>query len=188
MLVAVSCLAGTAFSQNNPPAGAASATAPATDPAKLALAHDVIKAMQADRSIDAMTGQIKQMVAQQTASYLPADATPEQKAKIAKLQNEALDLAMTAAKGLIGKMDAVYAEVYSAEELAAIKAFFTSPEGQSMLAKQPQLMQRMMPLAQQMQGELMPQLSALMQKGRQEIAPVPAPGAPPSLETPAPAK
>ncbi len=183
-LVAVSCFAGAALAQND------SAPAPAPDAAKLALAHEVIGAMQADRSLEAMTGQIKQMVAQQTASFLPAGATEEQKAMVAKLQDEALDLAMEAARGMIQKMDAVYADVYSTEELTAIKTFFTSPEGYSMMAKQPQLMQRMMPLIQQMQSELMPKVTALLQKGRQEITPIPAPASAttPPVEVPAPAQ
>jgi hypothetical protein len=121
------------------------------------------------------------MVAQQAASFVPATASEEQKAKLAKVQSDAIDLAMEAAKDMIGKMDAVYAEVYSVEELTAIKAFFSSTEGESMMAKQPQLMQRMMPLVQQMQGELMPKIGALMQKAKAEIAP---PSAPVSATTP----
>lgn len=181
LLVSLSCFAGIASAQNSPapvapPAPAAPAPAPA-DPAKLALAHEVIKAMQADRSLEAMTGQIKQMVAQQTSMFTPASATEEQKAKVAQMQSQVMDLAMESVKTMMGKMDAVYADVYSVAELEAIKAFFNSSEGKSMLAKQPQLMQRMMPLIQQMQGELMPKIGALVQNVKQELAPAPAPTA-----------
>lgn len=128
-------------------------------PAKLALARDVIAALQADKMIDGMLAQMKQMAGQSSA--IPADATPEQRAKAEKLQTDILELSMNSAKKMITQMDQLYAEVYSDAELNAMKAFFTSAEGRSMMAKQPQVMQRMMPLMQQMQQELMPQIQAL---------------------------
>jgi hypothetical protein len=162
-LLAATCLAGSALAQ---------------DTQKTQLANDVIKSMNADKMFDSMTGQIKQMVSAQTSMYLPADATPEQKAKIAKVQDQAVDLALEAAKGMVAKMGAIYAEVYSVEELTAMKAFFTSPEGKSMQAKQPQIMQKMMPLVQQMQAELMPKIGALVEQAK------PAPAAAVTATTP----
>jgi hypothetical protein len=126
---------------------------------KLTLAREVIAALQADKMIEGMLAQLKQ-IAGQTAA-IPADATPEQRAKAEKLQSEVLELSMAAAKKMIGQMDELYAEVYSEAELRAMKAFFSSDEGRSMLAKQPQVMKRMMPMMQQMQQELMPQVQAL---------------------------
>lgn len=131
------------------------------DTPKLALAREVIAALQADKMIDGMLAQMKQMAAQSTV--FPADATPEQKAKAEKLQSDIMDLSMTAAKKMITQMDQLYAEVYTEAELHAMKAFFLSSEGRSMMAKQPQVMARMMPLMQQMQQELMPQIQALTQ-------------------------
>jgi hypothetical protein len=133
-------------------------------PAKLALARDVIAALQADKMIDGMLAQMKQMALQSTA--VPADATPEQKAKAEKLQNDIMELTMNAAKKMIAQMDQAYAEVYSDADLKAMKAFFTSAEGQSMISKQPQLMQKMMPMMQKMQQELMPQIQALSQAAK----------------------
>src|SRR5512133_3571245 len=99
-LLAATCLAGSALAQ---------------DAQKTQLANDVIKSMNADKMFDAMTGQIKQMVSAQTSMYLSAEATPEQKAKIAQVQGQAVDLALDAAKGMVAKMGAIYAEVYSVE-------------------------------------------------------------------------
>lgn len=127
--------------------------------AKLTLAREVIAALQADKMIDGMLAQLKQ-IAGQTAA-IPADATPEQRAKAEKLQSDVLELSMAAAKKMISQMDQLYAEIYSEPELQAMKAFFSSEEGRSMIAKQPQLMKRMMPMMQQMQQELMPQVQAL---------------------------
>jgi uncharacterized protein len=133
-------------------------------PAKLALAREVIAALQADKMIDGMMTQMKQMAMQSTT--VPPDATPEQKAKAEKLQNDVMKLTMDAAKKMISQMDQAYAEVYSEADLKAMKTFFTSPEGQSMIAKQPQLMQKMMPMMQKMQQELMPQIQALTQAAK----------------------
>lgn len=181
-LLAVSCVAGSAMAQD------AQKPTPAPDAQKLALANDVIKAMQADKMFDAMAGQIKQMVAQQTSMYLPPDATPEQKAKIEKVQGQAVDLGVEAAKGMIAKLGDLYAEVYSAEELKAIKAFFISPEGQSMQAKMPQIMEKMRPMVQQMQSEMMPKIRALVEQAKPApAAPISVTTEPVSLPMPAPA-
>jgi uncharacterized protein len=127
--------------------------------AKLTLAREVISALQADKMIDGMLVQLKQMAARST--NIPADATPEQRAKAEKLQGDIMELSMTSAKKMIGQMDQLYAEIYSEADLQAMKTFFTSPEGRSMISKQPELMKRMMPMMQQMQQELVPQIQAL---------------------------
>ena len=134
--------------------------------AKLALAREVISALQADKMIDGMLAQVKQMAAAQSSAG--PDATPEQKAKAEKLQSDIMDLTMNAAKKMVSQMDQLYADVYSEADLKAMKAFFSSPEGQSMINKQPQLMQRMMPLVEKMQQELMPQIQTLTQAAKAE--------------------
>jgi hypothetical protein len=134
------------------------------DAAKLTLAREVIALLQADKMIDGMLGQMKQMAAQSTV--VPPDATPEQKARAEKVQNDIMELSMSAAKKMITQMDQLYADVYSEDDLKAMKAFFSSPGGKSMISKQPQLMQRMMPMMQQMQQELMPQIQAITQSAK----------------------
>jgi len=156
LLLAALAFATGLFAQEKSPAA----------PAKLALAREVIAALQADKMIDGMLAQLKQMTAQNT--QVPADATPEQRAKAEKLQSDILALSMNSAKKMVADMDQLYAEVYSDGELKAMKAFFTSVEGRSMIAKQPELMQRMMPLMQKMQQELMPQIQALTAASKAE--------------------
>jgi hypothetical protein len=145
------------------------------NPVKLALAHEVIAAMNADKMFDGMAAQMKQMTSQMTTP--PADATPEQRKKAEELQAKIMDLTMSAAKGMVAKMDQVYADVYSEAELKAMKAFFTSPEGQSMLAKQPQIMAHIMPLVQEMQRDLMPKVQQLVEDSK---AAQPSPLSPPA--------
>lgn len=127
---------------------------------KLLLAREVITALQADKVVDGMLTQLKQMAKQSTP--VPADATPEQIAKAEKVQSDILEITMAAAKKMISQLDQLYADVYSESELQAMKAFFSTPEGKSMIAKQPELMKRMMPLIQGMQQELMPQVQSIL--------------------------
>jgi len=133
---------------------------------KLALARETIAAMQADKMFENMAGQMKQMAASQIR--LPANATPEARQKAEALQGKIMDLAMDEVRKLVTKMDAVYASVYSEGELRAMVAFFKSAEGQSMIAKQPQIMNQMMPLVQQMQQTLMPKIQQLVESAKAE--------------------
>ena len=112
------------------------------------------------------------------ASSIPPDATPEQRAQAEKMQADLAQLSTDAAKKMISQMDQVYADVYSETELTAMKTFFSSPEGQSMLAKQPQIVQRIMPLMQQMQQELGPKIQALSTAARPPQTPPAPPTAP----------
>lgn len=134
------------------------------NPAKLALAQETITAMQADKMFDGMAAQMKQMATQMAG--LPPGATPEQQKQAADLQGKIMDLSMGAAKGLIAQMGQIYADVYSEAELKAMKVFFTSPEGKSMLAKQPQVMAHLMPLVQGMQRDLMPKIQKLVEDAK----------------------
>ncbi len=153
LLTVLLALATGAFAQENP--------------AKLALAREVITAMKADKMFDAMLGQMKQIAVQSAA--IPPDATPDQKKKMEEFLGKVMDLSMESAKGIIAQMDHIYADVYSEAELRAMKNFFSSPEGQSMLAKQPQAMAHVMPLVQQMQRDLMPKLKVLTEQFQAEI-------------------
>ena len=139
------------------------AAAPA-DAAKQALAREVIAAMHADKMFDGMAAQMKQMASQMGG--MPAAVTPEQRQKFEELQGKILDLTMASSKDILLMMDVVYADVYSEEELLAMKALFSSPAGQSMLAKQPQIMAKVMPLMQEMQRDLFPKIKQLVDESK----------------------
>ena len=141
---------------------AMNARAQEINPAKQALAREAIAAMQVDKMLDNMAGQIKQMAAQR--AQLPATATPEQRKLFDDFMGRVTDLAMVEVRAMIGRLDAIYADVYTEEELKAIIGFFTTPVGKSMLAKQPQVMTRLMPLMQEMQQGMMPKLQKLAQE------------------------
>jgi hypothetical protein len=153
-LPALLALATGAFAQDN-------------NNAKLALAHEAIAAMHADKMFDGLAAQMKQMATQMAP--MPAGATPEQRQAMETMQGKIMDLSMEAAKGMLTQMDQVYADVYSEAELKAMKAFFLSPEGQSMMAKQPQVMQHVMPLIQSMQRDLMPKIQKLVEETKASV-------------------
>lgn len=142
----------------------APATFAQTDAAKLALARDTIAAMQVEKMFDGMAVQMKQMAAQM--AQIPTDATAEQRAAAEALQGKIMDLVMASAKSTIAKMDQIYADVYSEAELKAMSTFFSSPEGRSMQAKQPQIMAKSMPLVQEMQRDLMPKIQQLVAEAK----------------------
>jgi hypothetical protein len=167
--------------------------APAPDAAKLALAREVITAMQADKLIDRMTGQMKQMAAQM-AGYAP-DMPADKRARAEATQAKIMELSMEMSKTLLTKMDTIYADVFTEPELKAMKAFYSSPEGASAQLKQAEVAQRMMPLVQELQRGLMPKIQQIMAEAQAEEAKaaaaataMPAPEAAPSAKTTEPAK
>lgn len=146
--------------------GLASALRAEVTDTKVALARETIQAVQADRLFDSLGAQLKQMAMSQIQVREAASA--EDRQKVEAFLDKVTALTITEAKALMDQMDVVYAEVYTAEELRAITAFFRSPEGQSMLAKQPELMARVMPMAQEMQRKLLPRIQALITEARAE--------------------
>ena len=157
----------TAPAASSTPAASVAPAAPA--PAQLELAREVIKAMQLDRMFDQMVPQMQKIVAQQMDAASP-NQTPAQKEAADKIMGEAMTISMDAAKDMLKKVDMIYAEVYSEAELKAMLAFFASPEGQSMLKKQPQVMQHMTPLIMEMQREMGPKMQALVKKAKADAA------------------
>ena len=169
LLLALLALATGAFAQDN-------------NTAKLALAREAIAAMQADKMLTNMSAQMKQMAAKMTAEAAPADASPAARKIAEEYQGKLMDLSMDSIRGMVTQLDQIYADVYSEAELKTMLAFFKSPEGQSMMAKQPQIMQRVMPLAQSMQRDLMPKIMQLGTEMREKIAAAKAAEAPPAAK------
>jgi hypothetical protein len=159
--------------------------APAPDDSKLELAREVIKSMHADRMFDQMSGQMQRMAAQ-AMNASGADMTPQQKAAAEKVSSQVMALSMDSAKSLLANMDVIYAQVYSTAELRAMKAFFESPEGMSMLEKQPVIVQKLTPYVLEMQRDLMPKIRKITEDARaEEQGATAAPAAPAAPVSPA---
>lgn len=137
----------------------------AAEPGQLELARKVINATQFDRMFDQMGAQMQQIAAQSMSQSSP-NMSEEQRAAATKIMSEITALSMEAAKGMLQKVDVIYADVYTEAELKAMLAFFESNEGKSMLLKQPKVMQALMPLVQGMQGELMPKIQSIVERAK----------------------
>ena len=131
----------------------ASAYATENNASQLNLAREVIEASQVNKMFDNMGPQLKQLVLQQNP--VPTKATAEQRKEQVELIGKVLDFAMNEYKGLMAELAAVYADIYTEAELQAMLTFFSSPEGKSMLAKQPQVMAKVIPIAQEMNNGVM---------------------------------
>jgi hypothetical protein len=143
-----------------------SAVAHGAEAERLQLAREVIEASQASKMLDSMTGQLQQMVAAQLKGG--GNLTPEKLAKVQAAQEEVIAFTMASSKAMLAKLDQIYADVYTEEELQAMKTFFLSKGGRAMIVKQPALMQRMMPLITEMQQSMMPKVQEIMKRHMDE--------------------
>lgn len=111
---------------------------------------------------------------------------PERMAKIRPVIEESMKESMDKVKGIMPEMmqdmGAVMARVYTSEELAAMNDFYSSPEGKSIMKKQPQVMAEYMPKAmmrmQQMQGEMVQKMQKRLMDAMKDAG-MPPPSAPP---------
>jgi hypothetical protein len=87
-------------------------------------------------------------------------------ATLQSVQTEMMDKAKAMQPQLMQDMGAIMARTYTGEELAAMHAFYKSPEGQAILQKQPQVMAEFMPAVmarmQPLQLEMVQKLSQRM--------------------------
>jgi len=175
LLVIFSCLAGTVLAETKPAAGAKPKPAAAAKPvvlepsaSQVQLARQTVQAVGLTRQIDAVIAQFRQLAAKQAAELAPANATEAQKkaqtAFLASLQT----LANESAARMLSTYESAYLAVFSPVELAAIRNFYVSPEGQAFLEKQPQLSRIIGPALQQFQTELNQKLGVLVNQARKD--------------------
>jgi len=123
----------------------------------LALARDIMKLSEMPKLMDSIMAPIKQM----SGAMLPADLPAEEKAKIEKMQEKMIEIMKPEMEKFIKNMEPIYAEVFTIDELKAMKAFHESPAGRALIEKQPLLMEKMMPAMMEMQKSLMPKFMTL---------------------------
>ena len=142
---------------------ACSACTPAPD--KAALAREVILAIDGEKMLGEMIPQLEQMnslTMRQVA--VQHGFTMDESAQLAKVEPQTTALSTEAIHGLVPEMTKIYVEIYSVEELQAMKAFYTSAEGRSMLAKQPTLKQKLSPKIQDAVLAVQPRIQQLLEK------------------------
>jgi hypothetical protein len=127
-----------------------------------------------------MAGQFQQLAARMTAQGVdPAEAAEFQR----KLSDEVLTV--LDAKRLKTDVTKIYSEVFTKQELDQLGAFFTTPLGEMLSAKQPEVQEKLGTVIQGRMAEVMPRVQqmgaefAAAQKAKRESAggavPAPAP-------------
>jgi hypothetical protein len=111
--------------------GAAFAQPPEQSPHKLDLAHQIVDASGVSSTFDTQIRTIMSgLIAQRLGQNVPA-------------QQAIIDKAISILKPkLVDNVTAVYAGVYTEQEMNDILAFYNSPAGRAMVAKQPEAMAR----------------------------------------------
>lgn len=176
--------------------------APSTEAEKTAMATEIATMMTDPAMMDqmfspeTMAASLPDMSAMCAA--VPADQAAAcaqrmeaSKATVQSVQTEMMDKAKAMTPQLMADMGAIMARVYTGEELVAMRDFYASPEGKSILQKQPQVMAEFMPVVMQrmqpLQLEMVQKLSQRMSASAVTSAPgATVPGATPGV-TPAPA-
>lgn len=136
------------------------AALPAT-PATLADAEDVLKVMHFEEMLAKIVEQQKKAMAPMLGRMADQLKVPaDEREAFTAMQQKAINEAMDTMMGPEMKADIarIYSNVFTKEELASMGAFYATPNGQAMVAKQPQvqeqMMQAMMPRMMQMQPKL----------------------------------
>ncbi len=125
---------------------------------RIAMAEEILRITQVDKifkqiSEGAITGQ-KQAL---QLTLKDADFTDEERNEIIEeVSGVVIEELQSAFDQMTEKLAPLYADVYTAEELAGILAFYKSPAGKAMLAKQDVMMQRSMAIGQQWNAENLP--------------------------------
>ena len=89
--------------------------------------------------------------------------------------NETMNEAKTLMPNLMNQLGAIMAREYTGEELAAMKDFYGSPEGKSIVQKQPAVMTEYMG---KVMDTMQPLQVSVMQKMMERLKAMPNPAAP----------
>ncbi len=134
--------------------------APAVAGQKEDLAKEMLNLSDMQKMIDQIVAQVQQM---QTAQLKLLSIPEKDQEKVLQFQSKLTKKIFDAMSW--DKMEAEYitlfSTVYTVEELKAIVEFYKSPAGQSMLKKQPMLMQKTMQIAQSKIQSLLPELKKM---------------------------
>lgn len=178
-----------------------SSRAPETEAEKTAMATEIATIMTDPTMMDQMFSSQLGAGAMPDMAAMCAAVPPDQaaactqkmegsKATAQSVAVEMADKAKATMPALMQDMGAIMAVKYTGEELVAMKDFYSSPEGQSIMEKQPQVMAEFMPKVmerlQPLQLEMMQKLSDRM-NATATTPPVPIPAPTPTTPaTPAP--
>ena len=163
----------------------------ADDASKREKLHEMFRLAHIDQTINLMFEQQKQQLPKIMQAILPggtltADEQNDLNAFIAKVQGIVQQQASWSK--LEPQFTDIYASVYSEQEIDGMIAFYKSPVGQAMVAKQPEVVQRSTSVQQDLLKQIQPQLAQAMRDFVQQMQAKYGgnpPGAPTSPKPPA---
>jgi hypothetical protein len=127
---------------------------------KEALSAEMMGMMQMDRMMSQMKVQVDRMIGQMNSQFnIPEHANADYKSFQKRVMAKAFEIMDF--EGAKDDIQALFAELFTLEELKGIVEFYKSPAGQSMLDKQPQVMQRSFEITQEKMKALIPELQAM---------------------------
>jgi len=139
------------------------AALPAT-PATLADAEDVLRVMHFDEMMSKILEQQKKMIGGNLQKAAAQMKLPdEDRDRFLAMQKKLIDETMDKLMGPEMRSDVakIYSDVFSKEELASLGAFYSTPAGQAMVAKQPQVQEKMMQVMMPKMAEIGPKMQQL---------------------------
>ena len=129
-----------ALAQSAPAPAPAPAAPEAVDPERLALAREMTQVIDVKTAMRGMFGGMA------NAMKLPESATPDQRERF-KQHFASMGAGIEAVTPeLLEGMAELYAKTFTVQEMRDALAFYHSPSGQAMLAKQPAVMRELGPL------------------------------------------
>jgi hypothetical protein len=138
----------------------------ADDAARAAKAEKLMEVMHVDRMLSSVFDSLKtQMPAMLGAVGSTENMTAQQKAVFEEFQGKLIDLLNEEMHtGVMPHMAEIYARTFTDEELDAMITFYSSPVGQSVLLKLPQITQNSATVMQGLIGDMMPKMKALSEE------------------------
>lgn len=127
---------------------------------KITLSIELMKIMNFDQTMQSMQGQMRGMMEEQFSSYVSCEAAqPVLREFSGKLSDHMM--AYLTDEELKVDIAAIYAEVFTVEELRGVVDFYRSPIGKKLVERMPELMQKTMLITQDRMKAMMPELQSI---------------------------
>jgi len=145
---------------------AVAGAARADEASKRAKIEELFQLTDVERMLGQVLGQVRSM---QTAQAERMAMSAEARSRAREIQDriQAVVARMLSWEKIKPQYVALYAETFTEDEIDGMLAFYRSPAGRAMREKMPVLMQKSMALTQQMMKEIQPEITKIMEEGRQ---------------------
>lgn len=141
-------------------------------PATLADAEQVLQAMRFEEMFAKIMDQQKKSMAPMMQRMTAGVKLPdEDRAKMVAIQQKVMNELFDSMAGpeMKAAVAEIYSSVFSKEELASQAAFYSTPAGQAMTSKQPQVQEKMMQVMMPKMAEIGPKMQAAMKAFGEEM-------------------